>query len=120
MTAAEERIELINRMIDGTITKKQVQREVDVLEEKYGEEAFLPSDLEKKEKPWTSDYYNKLENLCLSGDASKKLILHMAEVNDYLKGKKRNKKILKILIRICVVLLIIALISIILLVKNKK
>lgn len=115
MTVAEEREELINRVLDGTVTKKQVQKEVDDLERKYGKEAFLASDFEKKEKPWDSDYYDKLGNRCLSGDDSKKLILHMVEVREYLQKQKRNKKIR---IGIGVILMIIVLISIIVLIKN--
>ncbi len=114
----EARAELIRKIKDGSITTKQVQKEIDALEKQYGEYVFFETEFESKEKPWTSDYYDELKLLAMSGDGSKKLILHMAEVGEYLRNKK-GKKIL-LLVGTGIILLIVVLTSIILYAKYKS
>lgn len=89
MSAIEERVELENRIIKNKISKQQLKREVKLLEEKYGADAFLPYKLTKKEKPWNKTYYNELIMLGNAGACSKEFLFHIIEVRDYLKTRAR-------------------------------
>ena len=50
MGAVEESIQLENKILSNKISKKQLVKEIESIEKKYGEDAFLPYNLVKKEK----------------------------------------------------------------------
>ena len=87
MGALEERIKLIDRILENKISKSGVEKEICRLEEEYGKEAFCVISFNKKERPWSKEYYEKLEKLSLSGESSKEYILHLVEVRDELANK---------------------------------
>lgn len=89
MSAVEERNELISGIFDNQYSKKEVVNKIQQLEEKYNDDAFTYFTVKGNEE-YTAEYYKKLENLYMSGAASKEFILHAVEVRDAL-NKPNNK-----------------------------
>lgn len=87
MSAIEERIRLIEKILTNKISKIGVEKEIQRLEAEYGQHAFSVISFNKKERPWSREYYEKLEQLSLSGEDSKEYILHLVEVRDELSKK---------------------------------
>lgn len=88
--AFEKRSQLKNRIIYENISFDDVEKEVRKLEEEFGEDAFLPYRLKKKDKPWTASYFNELKELSIAGAASKEFILHFAEVKEEIVRRKQQ------------------------------
>ncbi|MCD8396906.1 MAG: hypothetical protein LUD12_06975 [Lachnospiraceae bacterium] len=110
MSATDESIKLIRKILNNSISEKDALKELDRLELMYGDEAFTAYDFQKKEKPWNEDYYEDLKNKCITGAGSKEFIIHLLEVREYLNQKKRNGRIfagaavlILVLIVICVI-----------------
>lgn len=108
MSAIDERIDLIEKILSNKISKKEVEVFIKEMENKYGEKAFTRFKFQKKEKPWNQDYYDKLKNLSMSGAGSKEFILHLVEVRDSI-NKFDKKKIIPVAI-VAIVAVIIAII----------
>ena len=108
MGAVEESIQLENKILSNKISKKQLVKEIESIEKKYGEDAFLPYNLVKKEKPWGKDYYNELVLLGNAGACSKEFLLHIIEVRDYLKTRTKIIAAISALVSLVVVGAIIA------------
>lgn len=88
----EKRTSLMIKIIDGKVDKSFVRKEIEKLENQYGENAFLPYIVKKKDKPWDEKYLKELEIQGMAGAASKEFILHLAEVSESVYRKKRLKK----------------------------
>lgn len=87
MDAIQERLELINKIVRGRITQDEVKKEIVRLNKKYGENAFVNQEIEKK-KTWNRKYYEHLINLGTAGMGSEEYIMHLVEVRDSLKCRK--------------------------------
>jgi len=118
MSALEERIDLIEKILANRVTKATVVKEIQRLEEAYGKDAFSVIVFRSKPKPWNEEYYEDLKQLSLAGEDSKEYILHLVEVRDELYGKGASAladffKTHKIAVVICaiIVVIIIALLS---------
>ena len=106
MSATDERIELIESILENKISKKQVEIKMNDIESKYGEYAFKTFTFQKEEKPWNKGYYDKLRNLSLSGAGSKEFILHLVDVRDELNKFNRMGLIPVVVIAIIVVIVV--------------
>lgn len=87
MAAVDDRVEIIDRILANEIKKSEVEAALADLEGEFGEEAYADDGFCPKEKPWNKDYYSELEKVSLTGVSSKKYILHLVEVRDYLRVK---------------------------------
>ena len=85
MAAVDDRVEIIDKILTNQMKKKEVEASLDGLENKFGENAYVDDGFLPKEKPWNKAYYLKLEKISLTGVSSKKYILHLVEVRDYLR-----------------------------------
>ncbi len=94
MNAAEARSNLVMDIVNGHIKKEQAEKRIIELEKTYGSEAFTYYGFEKKEKPWSLNYYDELRKSALAGAGSKEFILYLSEVKDYIENKN-NKGFLK-------------------------
>lgn len=94
--------QLEKRILNGTITAHQVEREIEKIEKKYGADAFYPCKATPKEKPWSIETLQELDELFQFGAQSKECLRYMALVSDEVYHAKRLKKI--ILMSILVVL----------------
>lgn len=91
MSAVDERIELIDQILNDKININDVHKKIKKLEALYGENAFIKTKYNEKQKPWSNDYYQELRQLANSGASSKEFIIHLALVRDDLKKKKYIK-----------------------------
>lgn len=91
MSAVDERIELIEQILNDTIKVNDVYKKVKKMEEIYGQGAFIKTNYLEKQKPWSYEYYEELRQLANSGASSKEFIIHLALVRDDLKKKKYIK-----------------------------
>lgn len=91
MSAIDEEIKLIREIINNKISKKEVEKTIKDMEEKYGEETFIKITYTEKPKPWSEEYYKELKNLAHCGLLSKEFILHLVTVRDELKKRKYIK-----------------------------
>lgn len=89
--------ELIYKISKGKISKKEVEKEMDRLERKYGKDILFDYTPPKKAKPWSEKYLKELDNFSLTGVCSREFISHFAEVSENIYMKKRLKKIFIIL-----------------------
>lgn len=87
MAAVDERVEIIDKILSNELKKAEVEKALAELENEFGENAYVDDGFSPKEKPWNKGYYVELEKVSLTGVSSKKFILHLVEVRDYLKFK---------------------------------
>lgn len=87
MAAVDDRVAIIDRILANEIKKSEVEAALADLESEFGEEAYADDGFCPKEKPWNKNYYSELEKVSLTGVSSKKYILHLVEVRDYLNAK---------------------------------
>ena len=106
MSAIDERIDLIEKILSNKISQKEVENVIKEMEKKYGEKAFTRFTFQKKAKPWNQDYYDKLKNLSMSGAGSKEFILHLVEVRESI-NKFDKKKIIPVAIAAVIVVIIV-------------
>lgn len=85
MAAVDERVEIIDKILANELKKSEVEEALKGLENEFGENAYMDDGFSPKEKPWNKEYYSELEKISLTGVSSKKYILHLVEVRDYLK-----------------------------------
>ncbi len=95
---------LVNGIASGKIDREGAQKAITELKDRYGEDAFPSYIFEEQSRPWTKEYLDYLRKKNITGACSEEFILHMAEVNDYLKAKK--KKILFIMIVLSMIILV--------------
>lgn len=88
-----ERIDIAEKIADGTYSKEKAERAMDALQEKYPEKAFGKYfSFTKKEHPWTKEYLEELKDSCLYGVVTREFMSFMAEVSDEVYRAKRIKK----------------------------
>ena len=85
MAAVDERVEIIDKILANELKKTEIEVALVNLENKFGENAYVDDSFSPKEKPWNKGYYAELEKISLTGVSSKKYILHLVEVRDYLR-----------------------------------
>lgn len=80
---------VIENIMENKFDKKRTVMELSKLEQKYGKDVFVPYLFKKKDQSdWTSKYLEELKMKIMAGAYSKDFIIHLAEVNDYLRKKK--------------------------------
>ena len=85
MSAVDDRVEIIDKILTNKLKKSEVKAALTDLEDKFGENAYVDDSFLPREKPWNKDYYSELEKISLTGVSSKKYILHLVEVRDHLR-----------------------------------
>lgn len=83
---------VIENIMENKFDKKRTVMELSKLEQKYGENVFVPYLFTKQEEPWTSKYLEELEMKIMAGAYSKEFIIHLAEVNDEVNERLRKRK----------------------------
>lgn len=111
--------QLEEKIINGEISLKEVEKEIKNIEAEFGNDVFLPYTVNKETKPWDETYLKKLENLSAAGAASKEFILHLAEVKEEVSNNKRNKRKKQIGVIVGSVAAVIAVIAIIVCLCNR-
>ena len=91
---------LVNDILDGSVSRDDVASRIKSLKELYGDDIFPDINFQKEPKPWNSAYFSKLKKMNITGACSEEFILHMAEVGEYIRMRKR-----KLIIGIIVILL---------------
>jgi hypothetical protein len=80
---------VIKNILDNKFDKQKVAIELSKLEQKYGKDVFVPYSFKKKDQSdWNEKYLEELKMKIMAGASSKDFIIHLAEVNDYLRKKK--------------------------------
>lgn len=79
---------VIENILDNKFDKKKTVMELSKIEQKFGEDVFVPYSFIKQEEPWTSKYLEELEMKIMAGAYSKEFIIHLAEVNERLRKRK--------------------------------
>ena len=91
MTNSEIIAQFIMEIINGELSLMDTKKRIQEYESKYGTNFFADYDVEKKEKPWNSDYLNELKFKSMTGMTSKQFILHLAEVSEYVHAQEKSK-----------------------------
>lgn len=81
---------IVMAIFNDDADKKIVEQQLNAIQEKFGEDAFVPYSFEKKTKPWDDAYYSDLKRKLAAGASSKDFILHFAEVHDEIQKNKSN------------------------------
>ena len=79
---------VIENILNNKFDKKKTVMELSRIEQEYGKDVFVPYSFVKQEEPWTPKYLEELKMKIMAGAYSKDFIIHLAEVNDYLRKKK--------------------------------
>ena len=90
--SSSARVDFARKVKNGDYTLEQAEKELDRMEESYGEEAFLAGSVVRKEPPWTMKDLEKLNMEVTAGAGSRELLHYMAEVSDAVYSKKRRMK----------------------------
>ncbi len=80
-------------ILSGQYNREKTLQELDRMEREFGEYAFTPYRVNKKEKPWGQDYLDELTTEFRLGAGSKEFFLHLQEVKEEVDRKKRNFKL---------------------------
>lgn len=100
---------LINGIVSGQINAKETEQYIDRLKDQYGADSFPSFDFQKRTEPWNREYLRELQKKNVTGACSEEFILHMAEVSEYIFGKRKKSIIVGIVAAIVVLLLIVVL-----------
>lgn len=102
MSASDKRSEIIIDIINGEISKDELVRRLNDLEQEFGESAYTSYVFSKKEKPWNDEYYKQLEKQALGGAGSKDFIKYLHEVKSAVNNDNKSTvaKVLKGIVRI--------------------
>ena len=107
----DKKAELFLDIVDGKYTSEAVKQKIRELEEQFGNNYFAHFDINRKNPPWDMKYLEELKKKGMSGMASKKFFLHLAEVSEYVhaaeKARKRKKCILIGAIAVIIIALVI-------------
>lgn len=90
------RVAFARKVKNGEYTLAQAEEELDRMEARYGEEAFLSGSVIRKEPPWTMEDLESLDREVTAGAGSREFLHYMAEVSDAVYSKKRRTKMLAI------------------------
>ncbi len=116
MSGIDEQIKLVNKIVNGEISKAEVERELDRIANEFGEQCFNDYKVKRKEKPWNKKDLDELVVLNSSGASSRDFYLYMAEVSEYLNACSKKKKLISVVI--FSFLLFLAIIALVLAVKS--
>ncbi len=100
---------LINGIASGQIKAKAAEQYIDRLKDQYGSDVFPSFDFKKQPKPWNKEYLCELQKKNVTGACSEEFILHMAEVSDYVFGRRKKSIIGAIATTVIIFLLIVVL-----------
>lgn len=87
-SATLEISKVIMAIRNNAADKKAVEQQLTAIQENFGEDAFVPYNFEKEEKPWSDVYFSELDKKITAGAWSKDFILHFAEVHDEIQKNK--------------------------------
>lgn len=105
-------ISLASKIEKGKTTKWAVKKELENIKTKF-DSPFLPTQFERKTKPWNKEYLKQLRGSVAFGKSSPDFILYFAEVADYVYRPRRIiKAILIITALVTIVITIISMINI--------
>lgn len=111
MSGVDEQIKLVSKILNGKIDKAGVEKEIEQIANKYGDDCFNSYTVKRKPKPWSVKDLQELEGLSTSGAASKEFYLYMAEVSEEVFSKEAFRKriyiggvIVLIVMIICIIL----------------
>ena len=94
------RIQFGRKIIEENNSRKKINKEIARLKLQYGEDFFLPFDLDAiKQKEYSKEYFQNLVSYFQAGACSEAFFLHIFEV----KRKLRIRKIIKIFIPILII-----------------
>ncbi len=93
---------LVNDILDGSVSRDDVASRIKSLKELYGDDIFPDINFQKEPKPWNSAYFSKLKKMNITGACSEEFILHMAEVGEYIRMRKR-----KLIIGIAIIVILL-------------
>lgn len=100
---------LISGIVSGQINVKEAEQYIDRLKNQYGTDAFPSFDFKKQPQPWNKDYLRELQKKNITGACSEEFILHMAEVSEYVFGKRKKNIIRCVITAVIIILMIIVL-----------
>lgn len=113
----KQKYNLEQKILKGKINSEQVRKEIECIEQNFGNDAFQLCDVTEQPKPWTQDTLQELDNLFLCGAGSKKFLLYMAKVSDEVyrsKSRQHKKKShinhtqkIMLIVAICILILVI-------------
>ena len=92
----QARLDFIHKVMDGEYTYAEAEAELDRMEAKYGEEAFLPGAVVRKPRPWTRQDLEDLKGAAVAGAGSREFLSYMAEMGEEVHRKERRNKQLKV------------------------
>ena len=98
--------ELVNDIVAGKTNVKEVKIAINRIKSQFGFDAFPSFSFEKQLKPWDFEYLHELQIKNVTGACSEEFIMHMAEVSDYVFGKRR-KNIIGAIVAIAIVIIMI-------------
>lgn len=94
------RIQFGRKIIEENNSRRKINKEISRLKVQYGEDFFLPFDLDAiKQKEYSKEYFQNLVSYFQAGACSEAFFLHIFEV----KRKLRIRKIIKIFIPILII-----------------
>lgn len=92
------------KIIEENNSRKKINKEIARLKIQYGDDFFLPFDLDAiKQKEFSKEYFQKLVSYFQSGACSEAFFLHIFEV----KRKLRKRKIIKICVSFSIIFCIL-------------
>lgn len=91
----QARLDFTHRVMDGAYTRAEAEAELDRMEAKYGEEAFLPGAAVRKPRPWTRQDLEDLKAAAVAGAGSREFLSYMAEMGEAVHRKERRSRQLK-------------------------
>lgn len=94
--SSNARVAFARKVRNGEYTLAQAEAELDRIEARYGEDAFLAGSVTRKEPPWTMEDLEGLNMKVTAGAGSRELLHYMAEVSDAVYSQKRRVKMLAI------------------------
>lgn len=94
--SSSARVDFARKVRQGKYTLAQAEAELNRMEECYGEKAFQPGSVTRKEPPWTMEDLEDLNLEVTAGAGSRELLHYMAEVGDAVYRKRRRIKTLAI------------------------
>lgn len=101
---------LVNDIATGKTNVKEVRVSIDRIKIQFGSDAFPSFSFNKQPKPWNFEYLHELQRKNVTGACSEEFIIHMAEVSDYVFGKRRRNVIGAIVAIVIVIIMIIVLV----------
>lgn len=92
MSGIDEQVDLAYKILNGKIKKVDVEKELERISKKYGDNCFNSYTVKRKPQPWSEKDLKDLGNLSASGAASKEFYRYMAEVSEQVYAQKATRK----------------------------